>query len=454
MSSRAKINAEPLARMLGELVAIVGRPNVGKSALFNRLTRSRRSIVTDEPGITRDRIYGRATWGGKTFEVVDTGGLLPDEEAALAPEIFRQAGHAIEAAARIVLVVDVRAGLTPLDAELARRLRKTGKPLVVAANKVDTARTEPEALAFHRLGIEPVIPVSAEHGLGIDDLLEELTRGLEAGERPAAPVTLNVALIGRPNVGKSTLLNKLAGSERAIVAPEPGTTRDAVDTLVAVEAGWWRLIDTAGIRRKGKTELFAEKLSVVMARKHLERADVAVLLIDASEGVTHQDAAIGGYASASGGAVVLAANKWDAVEKDTHTMASFTSSVRRRMKFLDYAPLVFISALTGQRLGRLRQLISEVAAARLQRVPPAELKTFLRELRVERATVPGGRTPQIHSLEQIGIAPPSFVLHANFARLHFAFARFFENQLRARFNFSGTPLRLRLARPGGRRNRG
>ncbi|MEE8199704.1 MAG: ribosome biogenesis GTPase Der [Candidatus Acidoferrales bacterium] len=459
------------------LVAIVGRPNVGKSSLFNRLAGRRRAIVTNEPGITRDRLYGVATWKGKTFEVVDTGGLVPggresgagesgagesDAGATLAREIFRQAQVAIEAAALLVLVVDTRAGVTPLDAELARLLARTGKPVVLAANKVDTPRLASAALPFHELGIQPVVAVSAEHGLGVDELLDELTKDLttaapDSGETAVPPVTLNVALIGRPNVGKSTLLNRLAGSERAIVAPEPGTTRDAVDTLIPAPPfvdkgrGWWRLVDTAGIRRKGKTKLVAEKLSVVMARKRLERADVAVLLLDATEGVTHQDAAIAGYAHESGRSLVLAVNKWDALEKDTHTVEAWTRAIRRRLKFLDYAPLVFLSALTGQRVEKLRGLVAQMGAARQQRVSQEELKEFLRELPLERATVPGGRGVRIYSLEQVATAPPTFLLRANLSKLHFGLERFLTNQLRERFGFAGTPIRLRLAHRGGRR---
>jgi GTP-binding protein len=434
------------------LVAIVGRPNVGKSSLFNRLTGQRRAIVTNEPGITRDRLYGVATWLGRSFEVVDTGGLMPDERATMAKDILRQARVAIEAAAVTVLVVDARAGLTPLDADLARLLVRTGKPVVLAANKVDTPRLAAAALPFHELGIQPVIPLSAEHSLGVDDLLEEITRTVQVAEASSLPVALSVALIGRPNVGKSTLLNRLVGTERAIVAAEPGTTRDAVDTLIPADGAWWRLIDTAGIRRKGKTELRAEKLSVVMARKHLERADVAVLLLDATQGVTKQDATIGGYAHTSGRSLILAVNKWDAVKKDTHSMEAWTRAVRRRLKFLDYVPLVFLSALTGQRLGRLRQLVSEVSAARQRRLQAEELEEFLQTLPLERATVRGGRHLRLSSLTQVTTAPPTFALRANLLKLHFSFERFLENRLRERFGFVGTPIRLRLVR-GRKRTR-
>lgn len=441
------------------LVAIVGRPNVGKSSLFNRLTGRRRAIVTDEPGITRDRLYATATWLGKSFEVVDTGGLMPDEHATMAQEILRQARVAIDAAATVVLVVDARAGVTPLDADLARLLRRSGKPVVLAVNKVDTLQLTTIALPFHELGLAPVIPISAEHGLGVDDLLDALTRNLAPGEAPQPRVALNVALIGRPNAGKSTLLNRLVGSERAIVAPEPGTTRDAVDTLIPADpaaggagGAWWRLVDTAGIRRKFKGGLVAEKLSVMMARKHLERADVAVLLLDAIQGVAKQDAAIGGDALKSGRSLILAVNKWDAVEKNTDSMAVWTRAIRQRLPFLDYAPLVFISALTGQRLGKLQQLIAQAAAARRQRLTPEELREFLAALPLDRANVRGGRPVRLRSIRQAAVAPPVFEIVANLTRLPPNFQRFLENQLRERFGFVAAPIRFRLA-PGKTRSR-
>jgi GTP-binding protein len=460
MSSRVQPRATSLP-----LVAIVGRPNVGKSSLFNRLTGQRRAIVTNEPGITRDRLYGTADWLGKTFEVVDTGGLVPDERATIAQEILRQAQVAVEAAATVVLVVDARTGVTPLDADLARLLLRTGKPTVLAVNKVDTPRLAGSALAFHELGFETVIPLSAEHGLGVDDLLEALTRNLLVGEPAAPSVALNVALIGRPNVGKSTLLNRLVGDERAIVAPEPGTTRDAVDTLIPAptlpsteestarvreekgQGPWWRLVDTAGIRRKARTGLVAEKLSVVMARKHLERADVAVLLLDATQGVTRQDAAIGGHADASGRSLVLAVNKWDAVKnKDSHTVEVWSRAIRQRLKFLDYVPLVFLSALTGQRVDRLRQLIAQVGESRRQRLSPEQLKDFLAALPLDRVPVRGKRALRLYELKQVGTAPPTFEISINLPKLDAGFQRFLENQLRERFGFVGTPIRWRLRR--------
>lgn len=443
------------------LVAIVGRPNVGKSALFNRLTGSRRSIVTNEPGITRDRIYGTATWAGKSFEVVDTGGMIPDEKNAMPREIVRQAQTAIRAAAKLVLVVDTRAGITPLDAELARLLVRTGKPILLAANKVDVVKIEASTHVFHKLGITPVIPLSAEHGSGVAELLEELVDGFpatrdkqSAGVEAVLDIELNVALIGRPNVGKSTLLNRLVGEERSIVSEVPGTTRDAVDTLIRVNRHWWRLVDTAGIRRKGKTKLVAEKLSVIMARRHLERADVAVLLIDAIEGVTNLDGTIAGYAHESGRSVILAVNKWDAVEKDTHTLAAWAKTLRRKLKFLDYAPVIFISALDGQRVHKLRGLIARIGAERRKQVTDGELKVFLKQLDTNRASVPGGRPVRLSGLKQTSTAPPLFQVHANISKLHFSFKRFLENRLREHFGFEGTPLRFRLISVGrGRRGR-
>ena len=444
-------------------LVIVGRPNVGKSRLFNRLTGSRRSIVTDEPGITRDRIQGQATWEGRAFEVVDTGGMVPDDKAAIPREILRQAKVAIETASQLLLVVDARAGVTPLDAELARLLRRSGKPLAIAANKVDVLRQEVQAAAFHELGA-PVYPISAEHGLGIDEMLDELTRDFPKREAEEQEEAIRVAIIGRPNVGKSTLLNQLAGEERVIVSPEPGTTRDAVDTLVRRgEKAYW-FIDTAGIRRKGKTKLVAEKLSVVMARKHLERADVALLLADAAQGVTAGDAAIAGYAKESGRSVIVVMNKWDLALEAAGKKAARESKgkvtrvdggllikeyepmVRRQLKFLDYAPIVFVTALTGDRTEKLYGLIDEVAEARKRRISTGELNRWLAEVDLERGTMPAGKKVKIYYMTQASSAPPTFVLFTNQKqRLHFAYERFLENRLREKFDFPGTPIRF-LAR--------
>jgi len=459
-------------------IVILGRPNVGKSTLFNRLTGSRRSIVTDEPGITRDRIYGTTTWRGRAFEVVDTGGLLPGEKAAMPREIFRQAHVAIEAAAQLVLVVDARAGLNPLDVELARLLRWTGKPLAIAANKVDTPQQEALSAVFYELS-NAVYPISAEHGLGLDTLLDDVARNFPLLEAAEADEAVRVAIIGRPNVGKSMLLNRLAGAERAIVSPEPGTTRDAVDTVVRRGERAYRFIDTAGIRRKGKTKLVAEKLSVVMARKNLERADVALLVADAAQGVTSGDATIAGYAQQSGRSVIIVMNKWDlaleaaargaarAAKSDTaapgkgaaatpapdRLLREYERIVRTRFKFLDYAPVAFLSALTGERTDKLFPLIDRVAAARQRRISTGELNRWLAEVDLERGTSPAGRKVKIYYMTQAATAPPTFVLFTNqVRRLHYSYERFLENKLRERFDFTGTPIRF-LQRLKKRRSR-
>jgi GTPase len=435
-------------------VVIVGRPNVGKSTLFNRICGRRRALVGNEPGMTRDRLYAPAEWLGKHFEVVDTGGMIPAEKEQIPSEIFRQARMAIEEAARVVLVVDGRAGVTPMDEELTQLLRRTGKPISLAVNKVDSIDHAALAGEFHRLGIGDIFPVSAEHGLGVDDLLDRLTVGFgsaavpaaderteePAGETPAPPA-INVAIIGRPNVGKSTLLNRLLGKERSIVTALPGTTRDAVDAEVERDGLRFRFVDTAGIRRKGKTKLLAEKLSVIQARKHLERSDVALLMIDATEGVTVLDTHIGGYAHESRRSVVVVVNKWDAIKKGPTTTEDYTQTIRNRLKYLDYAPIVFISAQKGQRVGKLLATIVEVAAARRHRVPTAEMNRFLQQLDLARAPGPSHKPLRVYYLTQGGVAPPTFVAFTNrVGKLHFSVERYLQNRIRERFGFLGTPI--------------
>jgi GTPase len=439
------------------LVAIVGRPNVGKSTLFNRLTGERRAIVGDEPGITRDRIYGEAEWAGRTFSVVDTGGIVPDDDAVIPANILKQASTAIHEAQALVWVVDVRRGTTPLDEELAQLLRGTGKRVIVAANKADATRLEADAGEFFRFGFDEVVPVSAEHGDGIGDLLDALVAGFEEkevdedeGER--GPRELRLAVIGRPNVGKSSLLNRLLGEERVIVSPVAGTTRDAVDTLLEVEGEKFRIIDTAGIRRKGKTDEMAEKLSVIMARKSLERADVALLVIDATEGVTALDANIAGYALDAGCSIIICVNKWDAVpNKETGTPSAFERELRDKMKFLDWAPVIFISALTGQRVERILPLAIRAREARNLRIPTAQLNAFFErnvsQPRGGGAPAPGrGGVSRLHVqyMTQIGVRPPTFVLFTAGGRpgLHFSYERYLLNRLREEFDFFATPLRL------------
>jgi GTP-binding protein len=467
-------------------LVIVGRPNVGKSTLFNRLTGTRRAIVTDEPGITRDRIYGKCEWRGKAIEIVDTGGIMPDDKALIPTEIFRQARVAFEQAALLVLVVDGSAGLTPLDEELARLLRNTGKPFVVAVNKVDSQAQEVNAAAFHRLGA-PVFATSAEHGTGVDDLLDaalERMNSQNVAEPAEEQKPVEIALIGRPNVGKSTLLNRMAGEERSIVSPIPGTTMDNVDTDVVRNGRVYRFVDTAGIRRKGKTNLIAEKLSVVMARRGLERADVAILLIDGEQGVTQGDATIASYAEQSGRSVILVVNKWDLAVEAAQRAADeaaksakgkkqaqeggkprrevdkgkllfdYEKMVQGKFKFLSYAPIVFLSAKTGERAQKLYPLIDAVAASRVRKIPTPELNRWLKEeVDLGRASNPKARPVRIYYITQAKIAPPVFLLFTNQKKpLHFSFERFLENQVRAKWDFTGTPMRFiqRLKKRGER----
>ena len=476
-------------------VAIVGRPNVGKSTLFNRLIGERRAIVGDEPGITRDRIYGEGEWNGRRFALVDTGGIVPDDEAVIPASIFKQAAVAIDEAVALIWVVDARKGVTPLDEELARLLRETGKRVLIAANKVDTARLEDEATDFHRFGFADVFPVSAEHGNGIGEMLDALaetietrrrgdaatwgsiatvsegveadsredakaqsdakrTTGKDAGEpqagMPALPREINLAIIGRPNVGKSSLLNRLLGEERAIVSPFAGTTRDSVDTLLKTDEQTFRIIDTAGIRRKGKTTAMAEKLSVVMARKNLERADVAIVLLDAEEGVTALDATIAGYAVEAGCSIILVLNKWDLLaDKDASAGARFERKLRDQMKFLSWAPVITTSALTGQRVQKLLPLAARANAARSLRIATSRLNEFFeREVRQKSGVTPAktfrGSRLHVQYITQTGVRPPTFVVFTAGGRagLHFSFLRHLENRMRDEFDFFGTPIKF------------
>jgi GTP-binding protein len=470
------VAASSMNQNLPSLV-IVGRPNVGKSTLFNRLTGTRRSIVTDEPGITRDRIYGKAEWRGRAVEIVDTGGLVPDDKALIPQEIMRQARVAIDKAALLVLVVDGHVGITALDQELARLLRTTGKPFVVAVNKIDAPSQEVNAAIFHSIGV-PVFPIAAEHGTGVDDLLDSALKQVEVVEVIDEEKNLDlieVAIIGRPNVGKSTLLNRMVGEDRSIVSPIPGTTMDNVDTEITRDNHTYRFVDTAGIRRKGKTTLVAEKLSVVMARRGLERCDVALLIVDGEQGVTQGDAQIANYAEESGRSVVIVINKWDlAVEAaraagvrdaasskgrarrapgERHRPEDFDTDrlifeyekmIRGKLKFLSYAPIVFLSAKTGQRAEKLFPLINQCWNARRRRIPTPELNRWLKEeVDLQRGTTPKARPVRIYYITQAKIAPPTFLMFTNQKKpLHFSYERFLENQIRAKFDFIGTPIRF------------
>jgi GTPase len=476
VETKSDIEEPPSVARILPLVAIVGRPNVGKSTIFNRLTGERKAIVGDEPGITRDRIYGEVEWSGKQFAIVDTGGIVPDDDAVIPANILKQAGLAIDEARAIIWVVDARSGITPLDEELAKVLRQTGKPVLVLANKVDAARLQTEAGEFYRFGFEEVYPVSAEQGLGIGELLDALVEHLEetadgdqgqdvtpeggfrdevadlAGPAKQELRELRLAIVGRPNVGKSSLLNALLGTDRVIVSPIAGTTRDAIDTVLETPDQVFRLIDTAGIRRKGKTGQMAEKLSVIMARKSLERADVAIVLIDAEEGPTALDAHIAGYAHDAGCSIILAVNKWDAVEnKETNTAIEFERKVREKMKFLDWAPLVTISALTGQRVDKILSLAMRANEARNRRIPTSQLNAFFEEAIAQPrgggspAPVRGGVSRlHVQYLTQIAVRPPTFVVFTAGGKpgLHFSYERHLQNRLREEFDFFATPLRI------------
>jgi GTPase len=465
-------------------VAIVGRPNVGKSTLFNRLVGSRRAIVGDEPGITRDRLYGEAEWRGRHLRIVDTGGILPEDKDFIPAEIFRQAKVALEEADAVIMVVDGRTEMASSDIELARQLIRSGKPLFLAVNKVDTEKQQTLTDEFHRLGIRKLFPISAENARGLDDLLDAIleilpqpnqltteaaegTLGEAAegtlGEASESPETQShetkVAIIGHPNVGKSTLLNRLTGAERSIVSPIPGTTRDAVDEIVEHGGKRFRFIDTAGIRRKGKTHLMAEKLSVVMARKHLEAADIALLVIDATEGVSQLDAAIAGYAHESGRSMIIVVNKWDLVvsgkeRTGRQTKASrmqenkrpadriaYEERLRDALKFLSYAPILFVSASTGKSTEKIFPLLEEVATERRKRVGTGEMNRFLKHVDFERASVPARQQVRIYYMTQAAVGPPTFVIFTDRkVKLHFAYQRFLENQIRKAFGFVGTPI--------------
>jgi GTP-binding protein len=490
------------------LIAVCGRPNVGKSTLFNRLTGSRRSIVGDEPGITRDRIYGEIEWMGRAARIVDTGGVVPDDEALIPAEIFRQAKVGLEEADAIVMVVDGRTELASPDLELARLLLRGGKPIFLAVNKMDTEAMQSQAENFRRLGFRNVLPISAEHGSGIGDLLDAVFEVLPeevdveepevmlteeneteedqdgpdysvaagSGILPATAPTdgtkrvrrlrshgeyesreTKIAIIGRPNVGKSTLLNALTGTQRAIVSPIAGTTRDAVDEVVERDGHAFRFVDTAGIRRKGKTKLMAEKLSVIMARKHLEAADVSLLVIDATEGVAALDANIGGYAHESGRSVIIVVNKWDLMTrtgkdgmrlfdgKAPADQKTYEQDVRDKLKYLDYAPLLFISAADGKNIESVFKKVELVARERRKRVTTGQMNRFLEKVDFQKASVPMNKRVRIYYMTQAAVAPPTFVLFTDKdVKMHFSFERFLANQIRENFGFIGSPIWFKI----------
>jgi GTP-binding protein len=423
-------------------VVIVGRPNVGKSTLFNAIIGDRRSIVGNEPGITRDRIYGQAKHRNRPFILIDTGGIIPDDDALIPSEILKQARVALEDAAHILFVIDGRTEITAADRDLAKLLRPLNKPLTLVVNKIDSPVRQDLIHEFYSLGLGDPVPVSAEHKLGIADLLDSVSapfpREDEQEETEEKKKLIKVAIIGRPNVGKSTLLNALVGSERAIVSPVAGTTRDAVDETITEGNASFRFVDTAGIRRKGKTTEMTEKLSVVMARRHIRMANVVLLVIDAVDGVVHSDATIAGYAHEEGRAVIIVVNKWDAVGEAGKRR--FTETIRDQLKFLDYAPVLFISAKNGEGLRRIFLMVKRSFDAASKRITTGELNRFVAELKFESDI-------RVYYLTQASIRPPTFVVFTDKAdKMHFSVERFLINRLREKFGFEGTPIVIKTKR--------
>jgi len=433
------------------LVAIVGRPNVGKSTFFNRVVGQKVAIVEDIPGTTRDRLYGDAEWNGRHFTLIDTGGLefeLTKEEEAETDEIIRQtrnqAQAAIEEADVIVFMVDAKTGLTASDQEIADVLRRTKKPVILAANRADSEERRQNSVEFYELGVGEPIPVSSYHGTNTGDLLDAITNQLPDEANDEEVKSIRIAIIGRPNVGKSRLLNSILGQERVIVSDIPGTTRDAIDTEIVINEQQITIIDTAGIRRRGHIEQGIEKYSVMRTLRAINRSTVVLLVIDASEGITAQDAHIAGYALDAVKGIVLVVNKWDKIEKDSTTMQDYTAKIRQELEFLSWVPMVFTSAKFGQRVNKVLDLALQVAEERRKRVPTATLNKLIREAVDEHAppTKPGKWLKVLYAT-QADIDPPTFVFSVNDVKqVHFSYERYLENKLRQSFGFEGTPIRL------------
>lgn len=438
--------------MAKPLVAIVGRPNVGKSMLFNKLVGQRLSIVEDTPGVTRDRLYAEAEWCGHTFDLVDTGGIEPGTDSEILTFMRRQAEIAIQNATVIVFLCDIKTGLTASDQEVANMLLRSRKPVVLAVNKADqVGPTNPDIYEFYNLGLGDPIPVSAVHGHGTGDLLDACVQHFpENGEEDEPDDVVKVAVIGKPNVGKSSLINRILGEERVIVSNVAGTTRDAVDSYFESETGKYLFIDTAGMRKKSKVDDRIEKFSVLRATMAIERADVCLILIDANEGVTEQDTKVAGLAHEAGKASILVVNKWDAIEKDDKTMDRMREDIRRDLSYMTYAPIVFISAMTGQRVPRLFELINYVNDQAAMRITTGMLNSVLADA-TARVQPPSdkGRRLKIFYMTQVGIKPPHFVCFCNDAQLfHFSYQRYIENQIRNTFGLEGTPVRLTIRQKG------
>ncbi|NLW45177.1 MAG: ribosome biogenesis GTPase Der [Syntrophomonadaceae bacterium] len=428
------------------VVAIVGRPNVGKSTLFNRLAGMRKAIVEDIPGVTRDRIYEKTEWEGREFIIIDTGGFTTGSEDGLAAEVKKQAQLAMEEADVIVMVVDAREGLVQEDEAIAEILRKSRKPVVLAANKVEDFHKQTQYYEFFSLGLSDPIPISAAHGLNISDLLDEVVANFPEPDEdtPDEGLVTRIAVVGRPNVGKSSLVNAILGEERVIVSDVPGTTRDAIDTPFEYGGNRYILIDTAGIRRKTKISVSTERYSVMRAFKAVDRADVVLIIIDATEGVTEQDQRIAGFVHEQGRASVIVVNKWDLVTKDAKTMTLYDQDIREDLKFMAYAPILYVSALTGQRVHKILELVDFVAEQHYTKVQTSELNRVINEaLLLNPPPGAGKKKLKIYYATQVKTGPPTFVLFVNDADLlHFSYLRYLENTLRQAFGFEGSPLRL------------
>ena len=434
------------------IVAVVGRPNVGKSTLFNKLIGQRLSIVEDTPGVTRDRIYSKCEWRGKEFMVVDTGGIEPDSDDVILAQMRRQSELAIEKADVIVFVTDIRCGVTADDYAVSEMLIKSGKPIILAVNKVDNLGEPPlELYEFYNLGLGEPFPISSVHGHGTGDMLDAIYEYLpDANEEEYSDDHIKVAVIGKPNAGKSSLINRIAGEERVIVSDIAGTTRDSTDTVIENEYGKFVFIDTAGIRKKSKVTDKVEHYSVLRAYMAVDRADVCVIMLDATEGFTEQDSKVAGYAHEQGKGCIIAVNKWDAVEKDGKTMQEFTKKLQVDFSFMSYVPFLFISAKTGQRVDKLFPLINQVAANACLRITTGRLNDLLgyATARVQPPSDKGKRL-KIYYMTQAAIKPPTFVCFCNSAELfHFSYQRYLENQIRETYDLTGTPIRLLIRERG------
>jgi GTP-binding protein len=436
------------------VIAIVGRPNVGKSTLFNRIVRGKKAIVWNEPGVTRDRNYADVEWDENTFTLIDTGGFEPVSKDRIFIQMREQCELAIEEANAILFVMDGKEGLTPSDKEIADILRQQKKPVFYIVNKIDGPKDEEKVFEFYGLGVEPIHSISAEHRYGVDGLMDEVIKVLpgsteEKWDRDAA----KVAVVGRPNVGKSSLINRLLGYKRVIVDETPGTTRDAIDTLFERDGKRYVLIDTAGIRRKSRISLRLEKYSIVEALRTIDRSDVALLLLDSREGVTDQDARIGGFIHEKGKGCILVVNKWDLVEKDSQTMGQYEREVREDLKYLSYAPILFISALTGQRIKKVLDVIDHVSEQAKKRILTSRLNKYFGDW-IEKFP-PGlykNRRVKLNYITQVTTAPPTFVIYTNFpGGIHFSYERYLLNQMRETFGFEGVPIRLYFKKKGKER---